>query len=111
MKFRFFTRTNRSHSKIELLCRTFLDVAIWTALFQFVTTMIGFGLKDTLFGGKYIFPVQGFLFFMGIHSAGAFLVYLFFSPKDITDVNFNWLTFVMDLILFVIVLVGSLFFI
>lgn len=111
MKFRLFTRTNRSRSKIELLFRTFLDVAIWTALFRFVTTTIGFGLKETIFGSKYVFPVQGFLFFMGIHSASALLVYLFFSPRDITDVNFNWLTFVMDLILFVILLVGSLFFI
>jgi hypothetical protein len=111
MKFRFFTRTNRSKSKFELLLRTFIDIAIWTALFRFLSTVIGFGLKDALFGGKFQFPVQGFLFFILIHSVSSLLVYLFFSPKDITDVNFNWLTFVMDLILFVIVLVGSLFFI
>lgn len=111
MKFRFFTRTNKSKSKIELLLRTFVDVAIWTAFFRFISTVIGFGLKDALLGGKFQFPVQGFLFFMLIHSVSSFLVYSFFSPKDITDVNFNWLTFVMDLLLFILVMVGSLFFI
>lgn len=77
MKFRFFTRINISKSKIELLLRTFVDVALWVAFFRFISTIIGFGLKDALFGGKFQFPVKGFLFFMGIHTISACLVYFF----------------------------------
>lgn len=98
-------------NKFVLVLEVIFVTGLFFGIFRFFTTLIGFGLFNTLFGGAYHYPTDGLLFFSIIYSIASVLTRLFFFGENPPNKSFVTISLVLSAILFVIIMVGSLFFI
>lgn len=70
-------------NKFVLVLEVIFVTGLFFGIFRFFTTLIGFGLFNTLFGGAYHYPTDGLLFFSIIYSIASVLTCLFFFGENL----------------------------
>lgn len=98
-------------NKFVLMLEVIFVTALFLGVFRFFTTLIGFGLFNTLFGGVYHYPTDGLLFFSIIYSIASVLTRLLYLGENPPNKSFVAISLVLSVIVFVVIMVGSLFFI
>lgn len=98
-------------NKFVLVLEVIFVTGLFLGIFRFFTTLIGFGLFNTLFGGVYHYPIDGLLFFSIIYSIASVLTRVLYLGENPPNKSFVAISLVLSVIVFVVIMVGSLFFI
>lgn len=92
-------------TKKGLWLRNVINAFFIVIVIRFISTVIGFGFQQALFGGKFSFPWDTFGLWVLIHTLSCVLAYYLFHGKERTNNEFNFATLFLDIVLFVIILV------
>jgi len=92
-------------TKKGLWLRSIITAFFIVIVICFISTVIGFGFQQALFGGKFSFPWDTFGLWVLIHTLSCVIAYYLFHGKERTNNEFNFATTSLDIILFVIILV------
>lgn len=92
-------------TKKGLWLRNIINAFFIVIVIRFISTVIGFGFQQALFGGKFSFPWDTFGLWVLIHTLSCVLAYYLFHGKERTNKEFNFATAFLDIVLLVIILV------
>lgn len=92
-------------TKKGLWLRNIINAFFIVIVIRFISTVIGFGFQQALFGGKFSFPWDSFGLWVLVHTLSCVIAYYLFQGKVRTSNEFNFATTFLDIVLFVIILV------
>lgn len=97
-------------TKKGLWLRNIINAFFIVIVIRFISTVIGFGFQQALFGGKFSFPWGVFGLWVLIHTLSCVIDYYLFHGKERTNKEFNFATAFLDVVLLVIILVVAFMF-